>query len=103
MGFVPVSTLEELYTFPDADLREGYASADRNDPEPGDNRGKAFWHGWRCRMFDLGAIEIDEAHRVLTRAWVERNRASRPTTQNSAQETGKGGGDGAAYVFFHGP
>ena len=40
-----------------AEIREGYMSAERGDPEPGPNRGKAFWHGWRNRMIDLGEIK----------------------------------------------
>lgn len=52
MPFSPVKTLEELDTLDGDAVVEGYVSAERGDPEPGENRGKAFWHGWRNRMID---------------------------------------------------
>ena len=65
MGFEPVKTVTELNALDQAEILEGYVSAERGDPEPGPNRGRAFWHGWRCRMMDYGLIEIDAAHRAL--------------------------------------
>ena len=65
MNFEPVRTKADLETLDRADIVEGYFSAERGDPEPGPNRGRAFWHGWRCGMMDLGAIEIDADHRHL--------------------------------------
>ncbi len=38
------------------------------------NRGRAFWHGWRNRMIDLGQIPNDNIHRALARAMVRKNR-----------------------------
>lgn len=72
--FTPVTTLEELDALDDIGLFDGYMSAERGDPEPGENRGKAFWHGWRCRMMDLRELPIDDAHRSLVALWCERNR-----------------------------
>ena len=77
-AFTPVSTLEELDALDDADILEGYRSAERGDPEPGENRGKAFWHGWRSRMMDLGEIPIDAVHHKLVRDWVARGNISPP-------------------------
>jgi hypothetical protein len=74
MPFEPVSTLEELDSLDDADMCEGYRSAERGDPEPGENRGKSFWHGWRCRMMDFNEIPIDPVHYKLVGLWVERER-----------------------------
>lgn len=65
--FAPVTTLADLETLDPADMVEGYASAERGDPEPGANRGRAFWHGWRCRMMDYGIIKADDGHRQLAR------------------------------------
>lgn len=59
MPFSPVTTKAELETFSEADVLEGYLSAERSDPEPGENRGKGFWHGWRNRMIDLGELPSD--------------------------------------------
>lgn len=47
MNFTPVSTVADLETLDGEQIREGYRSAERGDPEPGPNRGRSFWHGWR--------------------------------------------------------
>lgn len=60
-NFEPVRTKADLGTLDEADIREGYMSAERGDPEPGPNRGRAYWHGWRNRMIDLGVLPVDEA------------------------------------------
>lgn len=59
--------MADLETLDPGQIAEGYLSAERGDPEPGPNRGRSFWHGWRCKMMDLGQIEIDDAHRQLAR------------------------------------
>lgn len=63
--FTPVRTKAELGTLDEAEMVDGYLSAERGDPEPGANRGKAFWHGWRNRMTDLGELPMDDASREL--------------------------------------
>jgi len=75
MNFAPVSTLDDLDSLDEAQIVEGYASAERGDPEPGPNRGRAFWHGWRCRMMDYGLILSDDTHRGLVKAYVARQKA----------------------------
>lgn len=70
MRFTPVTTLADLATLDEADMIEGHLSAERDDPEPGENRGRSFWHGWRTRMMDLGELPIDDDHRALVRAYV---------------------------------
>ena len=77
MPFVPITTLDDLDTLDERDIIEGYGSAERGDPEPGENRGRAFWHGWRSRMYDYGILKADAGHRQLVKAWVDRNRAAR--------------------------
>ena len=67
MSFVPPKTLAELDELDPAEIVEGYTSAVRGDPEPGANRGRAFWFGWRNRMMDFGIIPIDADHLKLTR------------------------------------
>jgi hypothetical protein len=61
MNFPPVSTKSDLDSLDQGDILEGYMSAERGDPEPGPNRGRAFWHGWRNRMMDYGVIPQDAA------------------------------------------
>lgn len=65
MNFAPVRTKADLDTLDDAEILDGYLSTQRGDPEPGLNRGRAFWHGWRNRMIDLGEIKPDTASAEL--------------------------------------
>lgn len=67
MNFEPVHTLADLQSLNYEDILEGYKSAEHGDPEPGPNRGRAFWHGWRNWMMDHGEIPIDDGHRQLVR------------------------------------
>lgn len=62
MNFAPVTELADLLALDEDEMKEGYLSARRGDPKPGPNRGRAFWHGWRCRMMDHGEIKPDAAH-----------------------------------------
>lgn len=64
-SFKPVETVADLLTLDKADILEGYLAAERGDPEPGPNRGRAYWHGWRNRMMDLGELQHDDASRRL--------------------------------------
>jgi hypothetical protein len=67
MGFPPVRTKADLDCLDEGDIVEGYRSAERGDPEPGENRGRSFWHGWRNRMIDKGELPKDEAAEQLAR------------------------------------
>lgn len=80
-NFEPVRTKAELDTLEFADVLEGYRSAERGDPEPGQNRGKAFWHGWRNRMIDIGEIPSDDAARQLAHEVVEASRLTSPSSE----------------------
>ena len=73
-AFRPVSTLADLETLDSNDIVAGYSTTERGDPEPGENRGRAFWHGWRNRMMDFGEIEHDTAALQLAHEFVERER-----------------------------
>lgn len=74
MAFEPVRTLADLESLNSDEILEGYLSADRGDPEPGENRGRAYWHGWRNRMIDLHVIQPDDASRNLVREVLASNR-----------------------------
>lgn len=69
-NFAPVRTVAELNTLNGDEILDGYRSADAGDPQPGLNRGKAFWHGWRNRMIDRGEIEPDAASRQLAKEYL---------------------------------
>ncbi|WP_210189153.1 hypothetical protein [Bradyrhizobium erythrophlei] len=79
MKFIAVSTIADLETLEDEQILEGYRSAERGDPEPGPNRGRSFWHGWRNRMMDLGELPGDEASRSLAREYLAAQRQRRAT------------------------
>lgn len=61
MSFEPVRTLADVESLDDDEVLDGYLEAKRGDLEPGLNRGRAYWHGWRNRMIDLGEIKPDDA------------------------------------------
>ncbi len=67
MNFSPVRTKADLESLDHEQIIEGYRSAERGDPEPGPNRGRSFWHGWKTKMMDMGELEIDDAARSLVR------------------------------------
>jgi len=67
LNFEPIRTKADLDTLDESEIFEGYLSAERGDPEPGPNRGRAFWHGWRNRMIDMGELPMDEASAALAR------------------------------------
>jgi hypothetical protein len=69
MNFEPVRTVADLETLDDDEILDGYLSTRRGDPEPGPNHGRAFWHGWRNRMIDLGEMPGDDASRRLAHEW----------------------------------
>jgi hypothetical protein len=70
-NFEPVRTKDDLDSLSLDEIVEGYASAERGDPEPGLNRGRAFWHGWCNRMRDYGVLPMDEASAQLAREVVK--------------------------------
>ena len=67
MNFEPIKTKSDLETLDAEEIYAGYLSADRGDPEPGLNRGRSFWHGWRNRMIDKGELKPDAESRQLVR------------------------------------
>jgi len=67
MSFEPVRTLADLESLDDVEILAGYLEAKRGDPEPGPNRGRAYWHGWKCRMIDYGEIKGDSIHEALVK------------------------------------
>lgn len=45
------------------------------EPEPGCDKSKSYWHGWRNGMMDKGRLPIDGAARNLAHEFVRRQRA----------------------------
>lgn len=61
----PVSTLEELDQLDPDEMYAGYRDGRDGEPEPGGNRSRAFWHGWRNGAVDGGHRAKDEAQAAL--------------------------------------
>ena len=77
MSFDRVGTLADLDLLDSDEIVRGYLDWRAGDPEPGPNRGRAYWHGWRVRAMDAGSIEIDAEHRALASAYYRRSRSVR--------------------------
>lgn len=63
--FLPVRTAADLATLDDDEIVEGYRDGLRGEPEPGNNRSRSYWHGWRNGMVDSGRRRSDEHQRAL--------------------------------------
>lgn len=67
MSRVPVTTAAELAEMDGGEILQGYLDALNGDPEPGDNRSKAYWHGFRNGANDR-ARRVDPAQRELLKS-----------------------------------
>jgi hypothetical protein len=74
MNFDPVRTLAELDTLDDDEILAGYREWHPGDPEPGPNRSKAYWHGWRNAAIDRREIDGDAASAQLAHEYVAMGR-----------------------------
>ncbi len=73
--FAPVTTLDDLDSLCVHEVVEGYQDGRDGEPEPGNNRTRSYWHGWRVGQMDSGRMPVPPEHRALARAILERNRA----------------------------
>jgi hypothetical protein len=74
--FAPVETLADLVQLDEAEILDGYRSGCDGDPEPGNNRSRAFWHGWRNGAIDRGRSKPDAASKKLAHAYLARLRTN---------------------------
>lgn len=64
--FKPIKTLDDLNNQDEDEMLEGYLSALRgNHDEPGSDKSRSFWHGWRNGMVDNGMMKNDDAQKEL--------------------------------------
>lgn len=77
MNFVPVATLLDLATLDDDEIVAGYREWRPDDPEPGLNRGRSYWHGWRNAAIDHQVMPSDAASRNLAQEYVAMFRATK--------------------------
>lgn len=66
--FQPITSIEDLALQPDMEMQLGYLAGLNKEPEPGSDKSRAYWHGWRNGMVDGGHAEIDDAQQRL--AWL---------------------------------
>lgn len=70
----PVTTFAELDTLDDDEILEGYRDGFAGEAEPGNNRSKSYWHGWRNGAIDKGYLKPDAESFALAREYVERTK-----------------------------
>lgn len=75
-NYPPVATQDDLATLDEAEIVQGYLDFRRGDPEPGANRGRSYWHGWRNAAIDHGQIKKDDAAAALAHDVAPRRRAA---------------------------
>ena len=63
--FEPVRTVEDLSKLDPDEIIEGYRDGSNGEPEPGNNRSRSYWHGWRNGAADTKRIKSDDAMRKL--------------------------------------
>lgn len=64
----PVEDAAELALLDEAEMIEGYHDGRSGEPEPGGNRSKSYWHGWRNGRVDGHHAEPDAAMRLLAQS-----------------------------------
>ena len=68
--FLPVETLEDLERLDQDDVLAGYRFGLDCEIEPGSDRSRGFWHGWRNAQTDRGRAKMDEHQSKLARAYL---------------------------------
>jgi len=71
-----VPNLAAVEALDDQEMIEGYWSGRDGDPEPGDNRSLAFWHGWRNGAVDFKHRQIDAEQMKIAGEFVAKGRAA---------------------------
>lgn len=65
-----VTTMADLATLDSDEVLEGYRDGFAGEPEPGDNRSRSYWHGWRNGALDGERRAKDDAQALLAAAYV---------------------------------
>jgi hypothetical protein len=65
---VPVTDLRTLHALDPVEMIAGYEDGRANFP-CGDNRSRAYWHGWRNGMIDAGHMPADWASITLAKGY----------------------------------
>ena len=70
--FAPVRTVSDLKSLEEGDVLEGYLDGVSGYPEPGSDRSRGYWHGWRNGRVDAGLADPDLARVMLDAAFAAR-------------------------------
>jgi hypothetical protein len=70
---VPATDLRTLHALDPVEMIAGYEDG-RADFPCGDNRSRAYWHGWRNGMVDAGHLPADWASIALAKAYAAAGR-----------------------------
>lgn len=73
--YKPLTTVAELDHLNMDECVEGYRAGLRGEPEPGSDKSKSHWHGWRNGMMDTRRMPYDADAAALARALVAKHRA----------------------------
>ncbi len=61
----PVRTVADLKTLDEDEMLEGFLDGFAGEPEPGDNRSRSYWHGWKNGHHDRYGGPTDAAAQQL--------------------------------------
>jgi hypothetical protein len=70
-----VTTLDDLNSLDEDEVIAGYRDYQKGDPEPGANRGRAYWHGWMNAARDHGERPATIAARQLAHEYLKARRS----------------------------
>lgn len=70
--FDPPRTAVDLDALDDNEILQGCLDYRSGDPEPGQNRGRAYWYGWHVAAMNHGDRDTDDAMRALVQDTTER-------------------------------
>ncbi|WP_043171533.1 hypothetical protein [Bordetella bronchiseptica] len=70
--FQPVRTMTDLTLLDEDDVLLGYREGLDGAAEPGSDKSRSYWHGWRNAQVDRGWASADDAQCQLAREYVGR-------------------------------
>jgi len=65
--FVPVETKADLDCLDDDEILAGYRDGWNCSKEPGSDKSRSYWHGWRNAQVDCGRAQLDYPQMRLVR------------------------------------
>lgn len=72
--FQPVATKADLDSLDGEEIVAGYTEFTKGDPEPGPNRGRAYWHGYMNAKRDHHEAPMTaEAMNLAHELWGQKN------------------------------